>query len=69
MASNRLRPVEIASILGPSSLNPVQSRMVMTATGDGADPATPADLAKVQIGALMTGCVLKNAFQNDTPQV
>jgi hypothetical protein len=66
MASMRLRPAEIASVLGPSSLNPLQSRMVMTATGDGADPATPGDLGKVPIGALMTGCVLKNAFQNDT---
>ena len=66
MASMRHRPAEIASILGPSSLNPLQSRMVMTATGDGADPARPGDLSKVQIGALMTGCVLKNAFRNDT---
>jgi hypothetical protein len=66
MASMGLRPAEIASILGPSSLNPWQSRMVMTATGDGADPATPGDLSKVQIGTLMTGCILKNAFQNDT---
>jgi hypothetical protein len=66
MASNRLRPGEIASIVGPSSLNPVQSRMMMTTTANGADPATPADLGQVQTCALMTGCVLKNAFQNDT---
>ena len=66
MASMRLGPAQMSSVVGPSSLNPLQSRMVMNATRDGADPARPGDLGKVPIGALTTGCVLKNAFPNDT---
>jgi hypothetical protein len=66
MASMRLGPAQMSSVVGPSSLNPLQARMVMDATTEGANPTRPGDLGKVPIGALTTGCVLKNAFPNDT---